>query len=121
MVADDRAGVVADIEIEPILNPLLLNKFKLPEQARANRHKDNAVLAVIGGVVGLVFAVRQSTAQNSTALVQCRTGRFISVDLGIQHIPGIGTSDMGRHGTLKSLNIVVIFEIYQNSFVFRQP
>ncbi len=62
--------LVSDVEIEPVLNPRLLGELVLTEQARANRHEDNAVFAVIGRVAGIVFAVGQPAAQNSAALVQ---------------------------------------------------
>src|SRR4051812_34757720 len=35
VVADHRAGVAADVEVEPILHPLLLDELELAEQARA--------------------------------------------------------------------------------------
>ena len=68
--ADDGASVVTDVEIEPALNPLLLDELELPEQVRANLQEDNAVFAVIARVAGIVRAVGQPAAQNPAALVQ---------------------------------------------------
>ncbi len=68
--ADDETSVVTDVEIEPVLNPLLLDKLELPEQVRANRHENNAVFPVIARIAGIVLAVGQPTAQNPAALVQ---------------------------------------------------
>ncbi len=68
--ADDGASVVTDVEIEPALNPLLLDELELPEQVRANLQEDNAVFAVIARVAGNVRAVGQPAAQNPAALVQ---------------------------------------------------
>ena len=45
--AGDRAGVVAGIEVEPVVQPLLLDELELAEQAGAERHDEDAVLRLV--------------------------------------------------------------------------
>src|SRR5829696_6354885 len=44
--ADQRTGIVASLEVEAVIHPLLLDEFELPEQAGADRHEDHAFFAI---------------------------------------------------------------------------
>ena len=90
MVAEQRAGVVALIKIETVLNPLLLHKFELPKNVGANHHKGNALLGFIGAGTGRWLAVRQAASQDPAPLVQLRRGiGIVTVRVigGIQIVP----------------------------------
>src|SRR5215207_5903931 len=41
--ADQRTGIVASLEVEAVIHPLLLDEFELPEQTGADRHEDHAL------------------------------------------------------------------------------
>src|SRR5262249_22830232 len=45
MIARERAGVVAGVEVEAVLDPLLLHELELPEQTGADADEDDAVIA----------------------------------------------------------------------------
>jgi len=48
VAADQDIFVIAEMRIVAVLNPLLLHEFKLPGEARVQRHKDDAALFGVG-------------------------------------------------------------------------
>ena len=73
MVAEDGTGVVAGVEIEAVLQPLLLHEFELPEQIRAQEIHDDAALARVVLQVGGIVSKGQAAPQQPAAVVERRT------------------------------------------------
>ena len=69
MVSDEGIFFIGDLEVIPVINPLLLNKLKLASDTCTYRHKDNAVIAIVAGIL-VRLAVRKSPAQQPPAVDQ---------------------------------------------------
>src|SRR5580692_10130261 len=97
VVAHDRAGVAAGIEVEPVLHPLLLHELELAKQARTNRQEDDAVLGVVRGVRAIDRTVWQSAPQNAAAVVERRTHPGLGVgrrEARAQHIARVAPAEV---------------------------
>src|SRR5262249_17806576 len=117
VIARKRAGIVAGVEVEAILDPLLLHELELPEQAGADADEDDAVIAAVIGiaaVLGAAGAVGQAAPQDAAAVVQRRARgglRILRPDLRVEHVAGVGAADMGGHRAFEAVRIVAVAEI----------
>src|ERR1019366_3020742 len=109
MISNDRACIAAGMRIEPIVDPLLLHEFELPEQARANDQHHKSLLVLVQPSIWRV-AVRQAAPENTAAIVQNRT---VVAGRG-HHIAGIYSPHMGGERAFGSLWIVAKTEIRES-------
>src|SRR5215475_10717059 len=70
MKAEQGAGVVAGVGVQPVLQPLLLHEFELTERAGANRHEKDAMVAVIIAGVRARCAIGNPAPQQPAAVVE---------------------------------------------------
>ena len=91
--ADQRTAVVAGVEIETVVHPLLLDELELPEQARADPHEDDALLAVW-------INVRQAAAQDAAAVGE-RARALRRAQLRVEHVARVGAADVGAKRALR--------------------
>ena len=115
--ADQRAGVVAGVEVEAIIHPLLLGEFELARQARAHRHEDQAVFALLHGP-RRGDAIGQAPAQDPSPVVEHRPARRARFPRTIQRVEGVarvGPAHVRGHRAFQARRIVMIGEVRQRA------
>src|SRR4051812_16061757 len=101
-IADQRAGIVARLEIKPIGHPLLLDELELAEDAGADRHEDHADLAAL-------LLIGQAAPHDAAAVDE--RGRSDRVaQQRIEHVARIGAADMRAERAFAAIEILAIAE-----------
>ncbi len=114
VIAQHGTGVVAQVEVQPVLDPLLLDELELPEDVGADRHEDDALLGRVITLAQRGGAVGQAAAQDPPALVELGRGRRVR-SVGsvarVQVVAGVDPPQVGAQRALDALHVVTVAKV----------
>src|ERR1022692_4006569 len=114
MAAHQQVFVVPQTRVVAVLDPLLLHKFKLAEQAGPQRHENDPMLVRIarGLVRRRVFAISQAAPHDPAAVDQPAVES--------ERVPRIRATDVTADGTARAVRIVPVCEVGITRLVLHQ-
>ena len=105
MIAHERIFVVAEVRIVAVLNPLLLHEFKLPRDARIQRHEDDtAILGIRDGIsVGREASIGQAAPGNAATVDEPA--------IEAEGIAGVNATDVRSDWAARAFRIRAVSEV----------
>jgi hypothetical protein len=105
MITEQKVLVIALVSIVSVLDPLLLNEFKLAEKTSVQRHEDDAMLIFISNrlALGDVISIGKAAPHNTAAVDE--------PSVKAEAVSWIGAANMGSQRTALAIHIFFVSKI----------